>query len=62
MLSRKLEDVLGMQKELDPIKDLWQSFYELMREQKPDVEIGIDGHGQGIPGTGGHVVTEKISE
>ncbi|KAF8517364.1 DASH outer kinetochore protein, partial [Hysterangium stoloniferum] len=54
MLNRKLEDVVGMRKEIDPIADLWSSFYQLMREQKPDVELGTDG--QGIPGTGGHVV------
>ncbi|KAF8584695.1 hypothetical protein K439DRAFT_1265116, partial [Ramaria rubella] len=55
MLNRKLEDVVGMRKEIDPIADLWSSFYQLMREQKPDVEFGPDG--QGIPGTGGHVVS-----
>lgn len=58
MLSRKLEDALGMRKELEPITNLWESFYELMKEQQPDVEFGTDG----IPGTGGHVVAEKISE
>lgn len=60
MLSRKLEDALGMRKELEPITNLWESFYELMKEQQPDVEFGTDG--QGIPGTGGHVVTGKVSE
>lgn len=55
MLNRKLEDVVGMRKEIDPIADLWSSFYQLMREQKPDVEFGADG--QVIPGTGGHIVT-----
>lgn len=55
MLNRKLEDVVGMRKEIDPIADLWGSFYQLMKEQKPDVEFGTDG--QRIPGTGGHVVT-----
>jgi len=58
MLNRKLEDVVGMKKEIDPIADLWSSFYELMREQKPDIEFPNDG--QGIPGTGGHVVTGKM--
>ena len=57
MLNRKLEDVVGMRKEIDPIADLWSSFYQLMKEQKPDVEFGQDG--QGMPGTGGHVVTGK---
>lgn len=60
MLNRKLEDVVGMRREIDPIADLWGSFYQLMREQKPDVEFG--GDGQGIPGTGGHIVTGNSAE
>jgi DASH complex subunit Dad1 len=60
MLNRKLEDVVGMRKEIDPIADLWSSFYQLMREQKPDVVFGADG--QGIPGTGGHVVIGNGAE
>ncbi|GJJ15687.1 hypothetical protein Clacol_009965 [Clathrus columnatus] len=43
MLSRKLEDVLGMRKELEPITEIWECFYELMRQWKPDVELGMDG-------------------
>jgi len=50
VLNRKLEELIGMRKEFATIADLWQSFHEVMREQKPEIDL------DGIPGTGGHVV------
>ncbi|TCD61019.1 hypothetical protein EIP91_009142 [Steccherinum ochraceum] len=57
-LNRKLEEVLGMTREYETIAALWQSFHELMRGQKDgDATSGEEAVAQGLPGTGGHVVT-----
>ena len=56
MLNRKLEEVLGMTREYDTIAALWQSFYQLMRGPTRD-EDEDDERLQGLPGTGGHLVT-----
>ncbi|OBZ68660.1 DASH complex subunit DAD1 [Grifola frondosa] len=57
-LNRKLEEVLGMTREYETIAALWRSFHELMRGQKDDVDDSR-GEPQGLPGTGGHIITIK---
>jgi len=53
VLNRKLEEVAGMRKEFATIAELWQSFHEVMRDQRPEIELR---DGDGLPGTGSHVV------
>ena len=57
-LNRKLDEVLGMSRDYETIAALWQSFHELMRGQQDDVDESTD-EPQGMPGTGGHVVSVK---
>ncbi|KDQ62196.1 hypothetical protein JAAARDRAFT_451665 [Jaapia argillacea MUCL 33604] len=57
--NRKLEEVLGMTKEYRHIADLWQSFQQLTHASRRDRERVSDGDGQGLPGTGGYVVSTK---
>ncbi|ESK95805.1 dash complex subunit dad1 [Moniliophthora roreri MCA 2997] len=58
-LNRKLEEVLGMTKDYDSIAALWHRFYELMR-QPVDGDTTINERPPGLPGTGGHVVRERV--
>lgn len=39
-----------MKKEFTTIADLWRCFHEVMRDQKPEIDL------DGLPGTGGHVI------
>ncbi|EPT05186.1 hypothetical protein FOMPIDRAFT_1045247 [Fomitopsis schrenkii] len=57
-LNRKLEEVLGMSREYETIAALWQSFHELMRGRRDEADEST-GEPQGMPGTGGHVVSVK---
>ncbi|KAF8478189.1 hypothetical protein DFH94DRAFT_634279 [Russula ochroleuca] len=57
ILNRKLEEVLGMTRDYDPIANLWGCFHELMKGQK-DV-VSLEEQPLGLPGTGGHVVSSK---
>lgn len=56
-LNRKLEEVLGMSREYETIAALWQSFHELMRGQQDEADESMGE--EGMPGTGGHVVSVK---
>jgi len=58
-LNRKLEEVLGMTREYESIAALWQTFHELMRGQKEDNDVVQEEQPQGLPGTGGHVLSVK---
>ena len=58
LLNRKLEEVSGMKKEFATIADLWESFHEVMRDLKPEIDLR---EGEGVPGTGGHVVATRAS-
>ncbi|EMD39991.1 hypothetical protein CERSUDRAFT_132748, partial [Gelatoporia subvermispora B] len=55
-LNRKLEEVLGMTREYETIAALWQTFHELMRGQKEE-GAAVQEQSQGLPGTGGHVLS-----
>ncbi|KZV98864.1 hypothetical protein EXIGLDRAFT_763097 [Exidia glandulosa HHB12029] len=58
VLNRKLEEVSGMKKEFATIADLWRSFHEVMRDLQPEIDLR---EGEGVPGTGGHVVQSRAS-
>jgi len=58
VLNRKLEEVLGMNREYETIAALWNSFHELMRGQRAGGDMSED-KGPGLPGTGGHTITSK---
>ncbi|KAI0372235.1 hypothetical protein BV20DRAFT_1120049 [Pilatotrama ljubarskyi] len=60
-LNRKLEEVLGMTREYETIAALWQSFHELMRGHHDEGEVSGEAEPQGLPGTGGHVLTASKS-
>ncbi|KZT73838.1 DASH outer kinetochore protein [Daedalea quercina L-15889] len=57
-LNRRLEEVLGMTREYETIAALWQSFQDLMRDQRDETDESTS-EPQGMPGTGGHVVSVK---
>ncbi|KAJ7601079.1 DASH complex subunit Dad1-domain-containing protein [Mycena floridula] len=57
-LNRKLEEVLGMTREYDTIATLWSSFYELMRQQREPEDNSVSDQ-TGMPGTGGHIVSQR---
>jgi DASH complex subunit DAD1 len=59
VLNRKLEEVLGMTREYETIAALWNSFHELMRNQRVDVLEEHRASSPGLPGTGGHTLTGK---
>ncbi|KAK7682389.1 hypothetical protein QCA50_014594 [Cerrena zonata] len=62
-LNRKLEEVLGMTREYETIAELWQSFQDLMRGRPSDTHIpSPEPSAQGLPGTGGHVLTTSGKE
>ena len=46
-----------MTREYETIASLWNSFHELMRDQKAG-DMNEDA-GPGLPGTGGHVLISK---
>jgi len=48
-----------MTREYETIAALWQSFHELMRGQKDELDESSTEHAQGLPGTGGHVIATK---
>jgi DASH complex subunit DAD1 len=60
VLNRKLEEVLGMTKEYETIAALWLSFYQLMHNYGQDDEA-TEEQQPGMPGTGGHLVSTKLS-
>ncbi|KAI0766403.1 hypothetical protein BD413DRAFT_615200 [Trametes elegans] len=60
-LNRKLEEVLGITRDYETIAALWQSFHELMRGHRDDVETSGEAEPHGLPGTGGHVLTASKS-
>jgi DASH complex subunit DAD1 len=61
VLNRKLEEVLGMTREYDTIAALWKKFHDLMRGHGPEYDIDEDHSGAGLPGTGGHTLTQSKS-
>lgn len=59
ILNRKLEEVLGMTRDYDPIANLWGCFHELMKRQKQKDVVSLEEQPLGLPGTGGHVVSSS---
>ena len=50
-----------MTREYETIAALWESFHELMRQQKDEDDV-IGGQPRGLPGTGSHVLKQSNTE
>ena len=48
-----------MTNQYESIATLWSSFHELMRGHKDEGDESLEEQPQGLPGTGGHVLSVK---
>jgi DASH complex subunit DAD1 len=58
VLNRQVEEVSAMSTEYETVASLWNTFHALVQEQDEE-SIVVDGETAGVPGTGGHIISNQ---